>query len=715
MNKILNINLGGYALTIDDDAYQAMSEYLDLIRRRFSASEGCDEIMNDIENRLGELIAQGLGNRTIVMMPDVQDAINTMGKPEDFGDDPAAPPPPPGSTSNTSGNTRGNQVPPVIRTGKRLYRDMQDASVGGVCAGLAAYFGMPDPVWMRLIFVLLTIFSTGFWFLAYLLLWALMPPAMTAADRLAMRGEPVNVDNIAREIENGFHRMSSKMEANNSMKNTVSNIGDFFGSLLRFVGKFAFGFAILIAILIFISIFFGWIAGIIGLSAVSPAVEYFSPFSSGWTWMLYTTFFLFGTLTLVGMFTAFLRLIFNKKIPAWFNGGVWLFWTLSLIATVIFVAIGAKDFSSNARISQETDLRSINSDTLHVQAISRYINRNAEIYLEEEGFQVLENEMYLNGPLDIRVQRAAGNNFECEYIIRAQGQNMNDAMENARAINYQPQFSGSTLQIPTGYSVPQGRKWRGQRINLTIYVPVGKFVTFDNEISTHVHDVDYDYSERNQGIYKYPNRVYRMMDGGLRCVDCPAFGDRSYRSDERYEDFLLEGNFETELRHSDHFSIEYSGAPNAQSFFEVAQNNDRVRLTAKTGAPAGLKVVINTPVFTSLIANETGNVTLRDFDEGQASISVRGTSKVKAYMECRNLEVSLVGRCTLDLIGKGTELSASLTDGAVLEALTWRVQEVSVNANQSSKARVFASERADTQHDGSSEVQVQEVNPNTQQ
>ena len=76
------------------------------------------------------------------------------------------------------------------------------------------------------------------------------------------------------------------------------------------------------------------------------------------------------------------------------------------------MAIGAKDFSSNARISQETDLRGINSDTLHVQAISRYIDRNAEIYLEEEGFQVLENEMYLNGPLDIRVQRAAGNKFE---------------------------------------------------------------------------------------------------------------------------------------------------------------------------------------------------------------------------------------------------------------------------------------------------------------
>ncbi len=58
MNKILNINLGGYALTIDDDAYEYLTLYLDSIRRRFSESEGRDEIVSDIEARLGELITQ---------------------------------------------------------------------------------------------------------------------------------------------------------------------------------------------------------------------------------------------------------------------------------------------------------------------------------------------------------------------------------------------------------------------------------------------------------------------------------------------------------------------------------------------------------------------------------------------------------------------------------------------------------------------------------
>ena len=136
MNKILNINLGGYAVTIDDDAYEYLSSYLDSIRRRFSESEGRDEIMHDIESRLGELITNGMGNRTIVMLPDVEAAIEVMGKPEDFGGEPVEKP-----GAGASGKK-------TFRPGKKLFRDEEDAVIGGVCSGLTAYFGMQEPIWM---------------------------------------------------------------------------------------------------------------------------------------------------------------------------------------------------------------------------------------------------------------------------------------------------------------------------------------------------------------------------------------------------------------------------------------------------------------------------------------------------------------------------------------------------------------------------------------
>jgi len=58
---------------------------------------------------------------------------------------------------------------------KRLYRASEkDSMVGGVCAGIADYF-VVDPTIVRLLWVLLTVFSAGLGILAYLVLWIIMP------------------------------------------------------------------------------------------------------------------------------------------------------------------------------------------------------------------------------------------------------------------------------------------------------------------------------------------------------------------------------------------------------------------------------------------------------------------------------------------------------------------------------------------------------------
>jgi phage shock protein C len=56
---------------------------------------------------------------------------------------------------------------------KRLYRIRDGRLVAGVCAGLAAYFGI-DPTLVRLGFVFLTVFG-GFGILLYLGAWLVIP------------------------------------------------------------------------------------------------------------------------------------------------------------------------------------------------------------------------------------------------------------------------------------------------------------------------------------------------------------------------------------------------------------------------------------------------------------------------------------------------------------------------------------------------------------
>ena len=145
MNKIVNINLGGYPLNMDEDAYDYLKGYLGAIHRHFEVSEGYDEITSDIEVRLAEIFQDQLGDRSIVSMQDVEAAISVMGTPEEFGAEPMEE-----QTYHSSSSKSGKTK---IKTGKRLFRNPEDKVVGGVCSGLAAYFGINDPLWVRIVLV----------------------------------------------------------------------------------------------------------------------------------------------------------------------------------------------------------------------------------------------------------------------------------------------------------------------------------------------------------------------------------------------------------------------------------------------------------------------------------------------------------------------------------------------------------------------------------
>ncbi len=205
MNKILNINLGGYPFTIDDDAYQHLSGYLNTLRKHFSSSEGSEEITSDIEARMAELLVERLDNRQIVSMPDIEGVIDIMGKPEDFGAE---------GFSEPASAAQGEEE---YQTGKRLFRDTENKVVGGVCSGLSAYFGIEDPIWMRVAFVV-AFFTIGFSLLIYIILLFIVPEAKTASDRLAMKGKKVNIKNIAKQIEDEIDNFGE----------TISNLGNDF-------------------------------------------------------------------------------------------------------------------------------------------------------------------------------------------------------------------------------------------------------------------------------------------------------------------------------------------------------------------------------------------------------------------------------------------------------------------------------------------------------
>ena len=202
MNKIFNINLGGYPFTIDEDAYKKLNEYISTIEHHFARSEGCEDIIADIESRMAELFNEQLKGQPIVGVREVETAIKIMGTPEEFG----------AESYIEEEPVRQKSKKASYKVGRRLFRDGDEKVVGGVCSGLAAYFGVSDPVWVRVFAVLLFFFSGGSIFLLYLILWAIVPEAKTSGDKLSMRGEPINVSNIAKTVEEELDTFSDELK-----------------------------------------------------------------------------------------------------------------------------------------------------------------------------------------------------------------------------------------------------------------------------------------------------------------------------------------------------------------------------------------------------------------------------------------------------------------------------------------------------------------------
>ncbi len=174
MKKIININLSGRVIPIEDSAYEKLQAYIESLRRYFAKEEGRDEIINDIESRIAELMNDKIRKgANAITDEDIDQIAASMGRPEDFdaemADDDDNKKSEQQAASGSSVFDRMNS-----RTKRRLYRNTNDRLVGGVCSGIANYLDV-DPSIVRLLFAIITFGGFGFGVLAYIILWIVLP------------------------------------------------------------------------------------------------------------------------------------------------------------------------------------------------------------------------------------------------------------------------------------------------------------------------------------------------------------------------------------------------------------------------------------------------------------------------------------------------------------------------------------------------------------
>ena len=181
MKEITRIHLAKTPFSAEIDAKKSLEKYLNSIQKNMHAEP---EAMREIEARMVELLAErGVSKDGVISHDDVLAVQKQMGEPRDFSDD----------ASEAIDDIEDKDIDD--KPAKQLMRDPDNAIIGGVCAGVAAYFNI-NPLWVRLIAIISPFMTFGTAVLVYVVMWLSMPPARTASDKLRMRGEPVTLASL---------------------------------------------------------------------------------------------------------------------------------------------------------------------------------------------------------------------------------------------------------------------------------------------------------------------------------------------------------------------------------------------------------------------------------------------------------------------------------------------------------------------------------------
>ncbi|TAL57482.1 MAG: PspC domain-containing protein, partial [Bacteroidetes bacterium] len=493
MNKTVNINLSGIIFHIEEDAYGKLHSYLSTIKGYFSESEGRDEIMSDIENRIAEMLSEKVSDKKqVVLMADVDRVIEVMGKPEDFAGE------------QIKGEETKREQPIYSSTNKRrrVFRDPDNKILGGVCSGIANYFNI-DPLWLRLALVI-SFFAFGTGFLLYIVLWIVIPEAKTAAEKLEMRGEDVNFSNIGKKVEEELHTFGKKVENwGSEVKNghAVNKGKDFIGKFFDFLGSVLGGFlrvflkllGIFLAILGMI-LLVGMISSLFGGTGfVHIGGETFS-IRDGYSmllesqqqeWLASITILLFIGVPVIMLVYGGIKMLLGIKTKNKFVGiGAVVLWLCGLLLAIVLGNQVAGQFSHAETSKYIFPLSHPKCDTLFLKVKGdvdfgyEHKRWGKHMRVRVNHHDVLSSDsVNINfGFPELDIVRGETENFEIIVYGESNGKDRKEALHLARNIIYSISQSDSIVEFSPCFSVPKDEKWRAQQLHVEVRVPKGKMV-----------------------------------------------------------------------------------------------------------------------------------------------------------------------------------------------------------------------------------------------
>ncbi|MDY0903550.1 PspC domain-containing protein [Pedobacter sp. CFBP9032] len=525
MEKTIIINIGNTIIHIEESAYDTLKAYLNEVKLYFANHADDLEIITDIENRIAELFTEQMEaqKKQVVDAADVQHVIAQMGSVKDFD------------------TIEENEEEPAYQPGyqyqyaeKKLYRDMDDRVVAGVCSGIA-HFVNTEAKWIRAA-VLLMAFLGGFGILVYMILWIIMPKAKSRVEKMEMKGEPANLQGFQKNLDEELQAVKERLgEVNRHAQPLFARLGIFIGEFFEWIARFLSGTG---------KVIFKIIAGLIivfGAFCLLMLILGTAAFQGFWDSSIYDSFpfsiindgnrgvilfsaFIVLFVPILALVLFSIRVAFNKQaINKTFSFALLIIWLAGVATAGYQAAKISSEFKQHAELTQTVDLRTLKTYVIDIDK-SKYFSKEDSLayHIDANNKRQVVIDDFQNGPFvspnNIRININKSETGISRLIQKneSQGKTFPSALQNAQNIDYTYLVKDSTIFFSPRFQLKKGSIWRNQEVRLDLEVPVGTRLI--------LKDVAYDYinntwgwscSERENDNNNFS--VWIMTEEGLKC------------------------------------------------------------------------------------------------------------------------------------------------------------------------------------------------------
>jgi phage shock protein PspC (stress-responsive transcriptional regulator) len=592
---------------------------------------------------------------------------------------------------------------------KRLFRDPENRVLGGVGAGLAAYFGV-DATVIRLLFVL-GIFLGGTGLIVYCIFWFITPEAKTLTDRMQMEGEPVTLANIEKKIKESLNL--GEEEENlftkallfpfrliamliDFLSSSMQPMGGFVGQLLRVV---AGAFMIMLAFMVVMALF-GVTVGLFAslgqdsfkLGNLSPEIVRNSFPRGGFAFGILALGIPFLSLGFVGTsLLAGRRLVTKTSALTLF--GLWL---IGLFGAAFTLPGFIQSWQTEADSRTELLLASPN-----------------EVFIVD----LNENLKAVGDQVELTVRGYDGPQVKLVKTVESHGRDRQDAEVNALMLDHQVRQEANVLTLDGVATYKPNSIFRNQQMRLELYVPYGKAFIMKENLHRVLRHTLYPFGYDGGDLGDTVRWVFD--ENGLKCLSCQAKTETGAAFDrDEMEGFVkdfgnkdfsrvsISNHFNVELRQSERFEVLVEGDRDEVAKVEVIQEGQEIKIlyNGKLPGDADLHLHIAMPSLQNLALTGNTHTSIEGFDEDRCELTMSGAADCQANLSAKKMIITLSEKSELRLEGKGVNVQLAVSGNADANTADFVAQQVNVAASEKGTAHVFASKQIEIASSGASQV-----------